>query len=66
MVNPAATSRKSWTGFRQTEECLADQVREALRFKPNQLAGATCGIGVNTTNTVIATAGDGEPSCYVP
>ena len=23
----------------------------------------TCGIGVNTTNTVVATAGDGEPAC---
>src|SRR4051794_36324990 len=31
-----------------------------------QLAGATCGIGVNTTNPTISTAGDGEPSCYVP
>ena len=32
----------------------------------SQLAGATCGIGVNTTNPTITTAGDGEPSCYVP
>ena len=32
----------------------------------SQLAGATCGIGVNTTNPIITTAGDGEPSCYVP
>ena len=32
----------------------------------SQLAGATCGIGVNTTNPIISTAGDGEPSCYVP
>ena len=32
----------------------------------NQLAGATCGIGVNTTNPIVTTAGDGEPSCYVP
>jgi prepilin-type N-terminal cleavage/methylation domain-containing protein len=32
----------------------------------SQLAGATCGIGVNTTNPTISTAGDGEPSCYVP
>ena len=31
----------------------------------SQLAGATCGIGVNTTNPTITTAGDGEPSCYV-
>ncbi|MFL5613618.1 MAG: type IV pilin protein [Gemmatimonadaceae bacterium] len=31
-----------------------------------QLAGATCGIGVNTTNPTVSTAGDGEPSCYVP
>jgi len=23
----------------------------------------TCGIGVNTTNTIVATAGDGEPVC---
>ena len=32
----------------------------------SQLAGATCGIGVNTTNPIVSTAGDGEPSCYVP
>jgi prepilin-type N-terminal cleavage/methylation domain-containing protein len=32
----------------------------------SQLTGATCGIGVNTTNPTISTAGDGEPSCYVP
>ena len=31
-----------------------------------QLAGATCGIGVNTANPTITTAGDGEPSCFVP
>jgi type IV pilus assembly protein PilA len=32
----------------------------------SQIAGATCGIGVNSTNPIISTAGDGEPSCYVP
>jgi prepilin-type N-terminal cleavage/methylation domain-containing protein len=32
----------------------------------SQLSGATCGIGVNTTNPIISQAGDGEPSCYVP
>jgi prepilin-type N-terminal cleavage/methylation domain-containing protein len=32
----------------------------------SQLNGATCGIGVNTTNPIISAAGDGEPSCYVP
>ena len=32
----------------------------------SQLAGATCGIGVNTTNPIVTTAGDGEPTCYVP
>ena len=32
----------------------------------SQLAGATCGIGVNTTNPIITTAGDGEPTCFVP
>jgi prepilin-type N-terminal cleavage/methylation domain-containing protein len=31
-----------------------------------QIAGGTCGIGVNTTNPILTTAGDGEPSCYVP
>ena len=31
-----------------------------------QIAGGTCGIGVNTTNPLISTAGDGEPSCFVP
>jgi type IV pilus assembly protein PilA len=28
-----------------------------------QLAGSTCGIGVNTTNPLVATAGDGEVIC---
>ena len=28
-----------------------------------QLAGFSCGIGVNTTNPVVSTAGDGEPVC---
>ena len=32
----------------------------------SQLAGATCGIGVNSTNPTVGTAGDGEPACYVP
>ncbi|MBA3671274.1 MAG: prepilin-type N-terminal cleavage/methylation domain-containing protein [Gemmatimonadaceae bacterium] len=25
--------------------------------------GFTCGIGVNTTNTIVGAAGDGEPAC---
>jgi prepilin-type N-terminal cleavage/methylation domain-containing protein len=32
----------------------------------SQITGGTCGIGVNTTNPTISTAGDGEPSCFVP
>jgi len=28
-----------------------------------QLAGSTCGIGVNTTNPLVASAGDGEVIC---
>ena len=28
-----------------------------------QLTAKTCGIGVNTTNPITATAGDGEPTC---
>jgi type IV pilus assembly protein PilA len=28
-----------------------------------QLPGTTCGIGVNTTNPTVGTAGEGEPSC---
>ena len=28
-----------------------------------QLTGTTCGIGVNTTNPTVATAGEGEPAC---
>jgi prepilin-type N-terminal cleavage/methylation domain-containing protein len=27
------------------------------------MGGFTCGIGVNTTNSVVASAGDGEPAC---
>jgi prepilin-type N-terminal cleavage/methylation domain-containing protein len=32
----------------------------------SQISGGTCGIGVNTTNPIITTAGDGEPSCFIP
>ncbi len=32
----------------------------------SMLPGSTCGIGVNTTNPIVSTAFDGEPSCYVP
>mgnify|MGYP001566800260 FL=1 len=28
-----------------------------------QLSGTVCGIGVNTTNPTVATAGEGEPAC---
>ena len=38
----------------------------SARVTHGQLSGATCGIGVNTTNPIISAAGDGEPSCYVP
>ena len=31
-----------------------------------QLSGATCGIGINTTNPIITTAAEGEPACYTP
>ena len=29
----------------------------------SQLSGHTCGIAVNTTNTIVATANDGAPAC---
>ena len=29
----------------------------------SQIANFSCGIGVNTTNTLVSTAGDGEPIC---
>ena len=29
----------------------------------SQLTGFSCGIGVNTTNPLVAAAGDGEPTC---
>ena len=29
----------------------------------SQIPAFTCGIGVNTANTVVSTAGDGEPAC---
>ncbi len=38
----------------------------SAKVSHSQLAGATCGIGVNTANPVVATAGDGEPACYQP
>jgi len=28
-----------------------------------QLSGSQCGIGVNTTNPTVSTAGEGEPAC---
>ena len=28
-----------------------------------QIPGFSCGIGVNTANTLVTTAGDGEPAC---
>jgi type IV pilus assembly protein PilA len=31
-----------------------------------QLVGATCGIAVGTANTVVSTAGEGEPICDLP
>ena len=31
-----------------------------------QLAGATCGVGINTTNPIKSGAAEGEPSCYQP
>jgi len=29
----------------------------------SQIPNFTCGIGVNTVNTIVGTAGDGEPAC---
>jgi len=29
----------------------------------SKLTNFSCGIGVNTTNTLVTTAGDGEPTC---
>jgi len=29
----------------------------------SQLAGVTCGIGMNTTNPLVTTANEGEPAC---
>jgi type IV pilus assembly protein PilA len=29
-----------------------------------QIANFSCGIGVNTANTIVPTAGDGEPACH--
>jgi type IV pilus assembly protein PilA len=31
-----------------------------------QLTGATCAIAINTTNTLVAGAAEGEPVCVVP
>jgi len=28
-----------------------------------QLAGVVCGIGMNTTNPTVSSAGEGEPAC---
>ena len=32
----------------------------------SQITGAKCEIAVNTANTLVTTAGDGEPVCFKP
>ena len=32
----------------------------------SMLTGATCGIGMGTTNPIVTAAGEGEPACIVP
>jgi prepilin-type N-terminal cleavage/methylation domain-containing protein len=61
-------SRKTWratTGV-NTPAVTTGPGYWSATVSHTQLAGATCGIGVNTTNPTVSTAGDGEPSCYVP
>jgi type IV pilus assembly protein PilA len=35
----------------------------SARLTHTQMPGAECGIGINTTNPTLTTAGEGEPAC---
>lgn len=66
-----ATNLVSRNGFKNTTGVGVPAVTTGAGYwsatvTHSQLAGATCGIGVMTTNPIVSTAGDGEPNCYVP
>jgi len=66
-----ATNLVTRKGYRNTTGVGVPAVTTGAGFwsatvTHSQLAGATCGIGVMTTNPILSTAGDGEPNCYVP
>ena len=55
-------------GFKQSTGTIAPTIKTyagawLATNAHTQLTGVTCGIGVNTTNPVITTAGEGEPTC---
>ncbi len=66
-----ATTLVTRNGFKNTSGVAVPRVTPGAGYwsatvTHSQISGGTCGIGVNTTNPIITTAGDGEPSCYVP
>jgi len=66
-----ATNLVTRKGYRNTTGVGVPAVTTGAGFwsatvTHSQLAGATCGIGVMTTNPILSAAGDGEPNCYVP
>jgi len=62
------TSSLTSLGFKQSTGTIAPVIVVGSGFwtatnSHTQLANTSCGIAVNTTNTVVSTAGEGEPAC---
>jgi type II secretion system protein G len=62
------TSSISQLNYRQSTGVNAPQISTGSGYwtatiTHSQIASFQCGVGVNTSNTVIVTAGEGEPAC---
>ena len=62
------TSNLTNLGFKQSTGTVAPTITVGSGYwkatnSHTQLANTSCGIAVNTTNPVVATAGEGEPAC---
>ncbi len=51
------------TGVILTTPIVVGQGFWSAQVTHSQIPNFTCGIGVNTANPIVTTAGDGEPSC---
>ena len=54
---------KTSTGVNLTTPIVVGQGFWSAQVTHSQIPNFTCGIGVNTANPIVTTAGDGEPSC---